>query len=130
MTTGTITISVDPTYPKFAALDEMSLKKVAVGIGPRGMNPGFLPYDITYPVTFQSNGDAGVNPTSWTVSYTRPITVSRQAFAVFGNITVTDYSSSRLGTLLSDFVKKGALKVTDNNTGLPLSAEDILTFTP
>jgi hypothetical protein len=122
-----IQIAIDPTYPKFAALPLADLKKVSISIGPCGMNTAYPSYD-SYPLNFGSVGDSGVNPLSWSVSYTRPLTFSREAFGVFGNVTVTDFASSRLATVLSDYVKKGALKVLD--AGVPLTPAQILTFVP
>jgi len=64
------------------------------------------------------------------VLYKRPLTFSRYAFAGFGNVTVTDFASTRLATILSDYVKKGVLKVLDNDTNIPLTADGILSFVP
>jgi len=122
-----IQIKIDATYSKFSSLPADQLKKVAVSIGPCGMNVSYPSYDA-YPLTFETLGDSGVNPLSWSVSYTRPWTMSREAFAVFGNVTITDYASSRLGTLLSDYVKRGVLEVLD--AGVPMTPSQILTFVP
>lgn len=124
-----ITISIDETYKMFSTLPIDQLKKVAVGIGPHGMNVSFLTYDAYVP-DFSNIGDAAVNPCSWMVSYKRPLTFSRYAFAGFGNVTVTDFASTRLATILADYVKKGVLKVLDNDTNIALTADGILSFFP
>lgn len=124
-----ITISIDETYKMFSTLPIEQLKKVSVGIGPHGMNVSFLTYDGYVP-DFSNVGDAAVNPCSWMVSYRRPLTFSRTAFAGFGNVTITDFASTRLATILADYVKKGVLKVVDNDTSTALTADQILTFVP
>ena len=125
---ATITISVDPTYPAFAALDPLSFTHVSVGIGPRGLSPAYMSYN-PFPATFASIGDAGVNPASGTVSVRRPLTFSRAAFAVFGNVTSSDVLG-RMATILSNYVLRGVLVVTDDATSLPLTPDDVLTFVP
>jgi hypothetical protein len=122
-----IKIRIDETYPPFAALPVEHLKKVAVGIGATGMNTMFFSYDMQQ-ANLANSCDSGINQGALMVSFRRPLTFSREAFAVFGNVTATDYSSSRLGTLLSDYVKRGVLVVED--AGAPMTPAQILTFVP
>jgi len=123
----TIRISVDETYPKFAALAPEVLKKVSVSIGPSNASSVFFSYDA-YPLNFSTVGDAGVNQATLMVSYRRPLSFSDEAFGVFGNVNNSSYTAVRLASMLADYVKRGVLKVEQNGT--PLTPEDILTFVP
>lgn len=123
-----IKISINAAYPAFASLPIEQLKKVAVVIGPQGMSSHFFSYDTPATVNFGTLGDAGMSHTAPAVSYTKPLTFSREAFGVFGNITTTDFNACRLATILADYVKKGALVVED--AGVPLTASQVLLFVP
>lgn len=122
-----IRILIDPTYPAFASLAPEVLKQVSVSIGPTGMNTAYFNYQA-YPLNSNTIGDSGVNQASPMVSMRRPLLFSRESFGIFGNVTVTDYSSGRLAALLANYVDRGVLIVED--AGAPMTSADILTFVP
>lgn len=124
-----IRIEVDLTYPKFAVLSADAQRYVAVSIGPSHSDLPFISYQ-GYPVNLDNSGDTAMGPKSFFVSTRRPLLFSRQAFGIFGSVPHDTFMASRLASILSDLVLKGAVIVTDTDTSLPLTPDDILTFTP
>lgn len=124
-----IRVSVDLSYPKFVGLTAEEKKQVAVSIGPAHAELPTLPYDA-YPLNISTVGDSVVNPRSFMVSVRRPLLFTREAFALFGNVTVDTYQASRLGAILADLVTRGAITVVDTAGPVTLTPAQILTFVP
>jgi hypothetical protein len=49
---------------------------------------------------------------------------------VFGNVVTSDFTAGRMAAILSNYVARGVLVVTDDATATPLTADQVLTFTP
>jgi len=124
-----IRISINLTYPSFAALSGDDQKHIAVSLSTHLINSLRLNYQ-SYPLNTATVGDFAVNQRDYIVSMRRPLLFSRTAFTMFGNINEDSYLAAHMGHHVAALVEQGVIVVTDTDTMMDLTPADILTFTP